>query len=124
MGDTAQVCYHPVAQSRKLSQGDGDGVTLILVGSSQPVLVVGRQREFERVQAGALANLGVDALELRKPPGQKPVKTVRQEVSAVAAKNDDRREPVTGDHPLGVFGNGRPVNRRPALRPGVGADQR
>jgi hypothetical protein len=43
MGDTAHVCYHPVAQTRKLSQSDGDGMTLVLVGSSQPVLVVGGQ---------------------------------------------------------------------------------
>lgn len=120
----AHLPQQAVAQISELGEGDLNGMALILVGSSQAVLVIGGQREFERVQARALANLGVDALELRKLPGQKPVKAVRQEVSAVAAKNDDRREPVTGDHPLGVFGNGHIVDSSAGLRPGVGADQR
>lgn len=99
-------------------------MAFVLVRSSQSVLVVGGHRELERVQARALADLGINVLELSNLPGQKPVKTVRQQIIAVVEKNDDRREPIASDHPLSVFGNGLFVDRCPALRPGVSADQR
>ena len=77
MRHAAQFGNRSVAPGWQFPQGNLNGSVLVLVGSAQPVLVVGRQGEFERVKPGTLPNLGLDAPELRQFAGQKPVKTVR-----------------------------------------------
>lgn len=123
LADTAHFGQQAVAEIAELCQRHSDRVPFVRVCPPESMLVIGREREFEGVSAGALPNLGVKMCQPCPARRSKAVEAIGHDEITVVLEDDDRRKAVATLHRLGILRHGGIVNVGTGLRACVEADR-